>query len=77
MRVEHVCGVFGQGRGGRRDKGKLRGNEADDGANERRETESLAEVSGILESGNVWVFVQLIHRPIRTKNQLYKNPNIA
>ena len=45
MRVEHVCGVFGQGRGGRRDKGKLRGNEADDGANERRETESLAEWS--------------------------------
>ena len=22
-------------------------------------------------------FVQLIHRPTRTKNQLYKNPNIA
>ena len=27
--------------------------------------------------GNDWVFVQLIHRPMRTKNQLYKNPNIA
>ena len=26
--------------------------------------------------GNVWVFVQLIHRPTRTKNQLYKNPNM-
>ena len=36
-----------------------------------------AEVSGILELGNVWFFVQLIHRPMRTKNQLYKNPNIA
>ena len=35
------------------------------------------EVSGILELGNVWVFVQLIHRPMRTKNQLYKNSNIA
>ena len=35
------------------------------------------EVSGILELGNVWAFVQLIHRPIRTNNQLYKNPNIA
>ena len=27
--------------------------------------------------GNVWVFVQLIHRPVRTKNQLYQTPNIA
>ena len=36
-----------------------------------------SEVSGILELGNVGVFVQLIHRPMRTKNQLYKNPNIA
>ena len=26
-----------------------------------------------LNLGNVWVFVQLIHRPTRTKNQLYKN----
>ena len=34
----------------------------------------VPEVSGILELGNVWVFVQLIHRPIRTINQLYKNP---
>ena len=24
--------------------------------------------------GNVWFFVHLIHRPMRTKNQLYKNP---
>ena len=39
--------------------------------------EGVDEVSGILELGNVWVFVQLIHRPMRTKNQLYKNPNIA
>ena len=38
---------------------------------------SYAEVSVILELGNVWVFVQLIHRPMRTKNQLYKNSNIA
>ena len=29
-----------------------------------------------LKSGNIWVFDQLIHRPKRTKNQLYKNPNI-
>ena len=35
------------------------------------------EVSGILELGNVWVFVQLIHRPMMTKNQLLKNPYIA
>ena len=26
--------------------------------------------------GNVWVFVQLICRPTRTENQLYKKPNI-
>ena len=37
----------------------------------------VSEVSGILELGNVWVLVQLIHRPKRTKNQLYKNPNNA
>ena len=30
-----------------------------------------------LELGNVWVLVQLIHRPMRTKNQLNQNPNIA
>ena len=36
-----------------------------------------SEVSGILELGNVLVFVQLIHRPMRPKNQRYKNPNIA
>ena len=35
------------------------------------------ELIGSLKLGNVWVFVQLIHRPTRTKNQLYKNPNIA
>ena len=27
--------------------------------------------------GNVWIFVQLIHRPTRTEDQLYKTPNIA
>ena len=27
--------------------------------------------------GNVWVFEKLIHRPIKTENQLYKNQNIA
>ena len=31
---------------------------------------------GSLKLGNVWVFVQLIHRPTRTKNQLQKT-NIA
>ena len=30
-----------------------------------------------LKLGNVWVFVLLLHRATRTKNQLYKNPNIA
>ena len=35
------------------------------------------EMIGSLKLGNVWVFVKLISRPIRTKNQLYKNPNIA
>ena len=35
------------------------------------------EVSGILELDDVLVFVQLIHRSMRTKHQLYKNPNIA
>ena len=38
---------------------------------------SFPEVSGILELGNVWVYVQLIHRPMRTKNQLHQKPNIA
>ena len=37
---------------------------------------SLA-ISGILELVNVWFFVQLIHRPMRIKKELYKNPNIA
>ena len=37
----------------------------------------LPELIGSLKLGNVWVFVQLIHRPTRNKNQLYKNPNIA
>ena len=32
---------------------------------------------GSLKLGNVWVLVQLIHRPTRTKNWLYKNPNIT
>ena len=35
------------------------------------------ELMGSLKLGNVWVFVQLIHRPTSTKNQLYKNPNIS
>ena len=41
------------------------------------ETVLSTKVSEILELGNVWVFVQLIDRPTRTKNQLYKNQNIA
>ena len=36
-----------------------------------------SELIGSLRLGNVWIFVQLIHRPTRTKNQLCKNPNIA
>ena len=32
---------------------------------------------GSLKLGNVWVFVQLIHRLARAKSQLYKNPNIV
>ena len=35
------------------------------------------ELIGSFKIGNVWVFVQLIHRPRRTKNLLNKNPNIA
>ena len=35
------------------------------------------EVVRSLKLGNVWVFVQLIHRPRRTESQLYKNQNIA
>ena len=35
------------------------------------------ELIGGLKLGNVCVFVQLIHGPTRTTNQLYKNPNIA
>ena len=34
--------------------------------------QSLTELIGSLKSGNVWVLVQMIHRPTRTKNQLYK-----
>ena len=37
----------------------------------------MAELMGSLKLGNVWVFVQLIHRARRTKNQMYKNPNFA
>ena len=29
------------------------------------------ELIGSLKSGNIWFFLQLIHRPKRTKNQLY------
>ena len=36
-----------------------------------------AEVSGILELGNVWIFVQLILVLICILNQLNKNPNIV
>ena len=38
--------------------------------------QSLTELIGSLKSGNVWVLVQLIHRPTRTKNQLNKNPTL-
>ena len=38
---------------------------------------SYAEVSAILELGNVWVFEQLIFGPHWPMNQLNKNPNIA
>ena len=34
-------------------------------------------VSGILELGNVWFFVQFIFGPNWPLNQLNKNPNIA
>ena len=37
---------------------------------------SSTEVSGIPELGNLWVLVQLIHRPMRTKNQLYKTQTL-
>ena len=36
-----------------------------------------SELIGSLKSSNNWVFVQLVYRPRRTKNQLYKNQNIA
>jgi len=39
--------------------------------------ESVTRLIGSLKLGSVRVFVQLIHRPTRNKNQLYKNPNIA
>ena len=32
---------------------------------------SSPELIGSLKLGNVWVFLQLCHRPTRTKNQLY------
>ena len=37
----------------------------------------ISEVSGILELGNVWIFVQLTFSPHWPMNQLNKNPNIA
>ena len=37
----------------------------------------LPELIGSLKLGNVWVFDQLICRQRRTKNELYKIPNIA
>ena len=36
-----------------------------------------AELMGSIKLGNVWVFAQLIHSPTQSKNQLYKNQNIA
>ena len=38
---------------------------------------SQPELIGSLKVGNACFFVQLILRPMRTKNQLYKNPNIV
>ena len=35
---------------------------------------TYAELIGSPKLGNVWVFVQLIHKHMRTKNQLYKKP---
>ena len=32
--------------------------------------------SQVVKLDNVWVFIQLIRKPTRTKNQLYKNPNL-
>ena len=40
-------------------------------------TRSECVMIGSLKLGNVWIFVQLFHMPMWTKNQLYKNPNIA
>ena len=39
--------------------------------------EQPSEVSGILELGNVWGFVQLIFGPHWPMNQLNNNPNIT
>ena len=38
---------------------------------------SGAELMGSLKLGNVWDFVQLIHRLMRTKNLLHKEQNIV
>ena len=43
----------------------------------RRRDAMKSELMGCLKLGNVWVFLQLIQREMRTKNQLYKKPNIA
>ena len=40
-------------------------------------TDWFAELVGSLKLGYVWIFFHLIPRPMGTKNQLYKNPNIA
>ena len=40
-------------------------------------TADRKQLTGSLKLGNVWLFVQLIHRPTRTKHRLYKSPNIA
>ena len=46
-------------------------------ARSRNNPPSSPELIRSLKLGNVWVFVQLIHRQTRAKNQLYKNQNIS
>ena len=47
--------------------------------NESRNLRPISPTRGAKRNklGNVWVFVQLIHRHTRTENKLYKDPNIA
>ena len=42
-----------------------------------KRADKIGEGIRSLKLSNVWVFVQLIRRRRRTKNQLYQNPNIA